>query len=40
MGDDDIARWDFLLARTEVEKLHSMREGAAMGSRAAVPMDI
>jgi predicted dehydrogenase len=39
MEDDDIARWDFRVARPEDEQLRNLR-GAAMGSGAAAPMDI
>ncbi len=39
MEDDDIARWDFRVARPEDEKIRSLRE-AAMGSGAAAPMNI
>jgi UDP-N-acetyl-2-amino-2-deoxyglucuronate dehydrogenase len=40
MEDDDIARWDFRVARPEDEKIRAMRESAAMGSGAAAPMNI
>jgi UDP-N-acetyl-2-amino-2-deoxyglucuronate dehydrogenase len=40
MEDDDIARWDFRVARPEDEKLRSTRESGAMGSGAAAPMAI
>ena len=40
MEDDDITRWDFRVARPEDEKLRTIRESAAMGTGAAVPMNI
>ena len=40
MEDDDIARWDFRVARPADEKVRAMRESAAMGSGAAAPMNI
>jgi predicted dehydrogenase len=40
MEDDDIARWDFRVARPEDERIRAMRESATLGSGAAAPMNI
>jgi predicted dehydrogenase len=40
LDDDDIARWDFRVARAEDEEIRGTRGSAAFGSGAAAPMSI